>query len=434
MSSFPEATRRARSVGINLALGVAVGAIALGAHLGLTYAETRSTPEPAPSRFIGSEDEQWVAKAAWTYFEKNRLPTGLVSSAAGFPATTMWDVGSQLAGLTSARELGLVSKADFDAWMGEVLTSLQRIELYHGELPNKAYNAATLAPVGYGEVTIRRDTGFSALDLGRLVIWLNIVAARYPRHAEACKAVTARWQTARLAKDGHLMGVDAQKGKESWNQEGRLGYEQYAARALESIGVTAPDAVNPYAHSIEVSMYGVKVPVDARDMHDSVAHNYVTSEPYVLDGLETGFKSVPADFAGRVLLAQIHRTRATGNVTAWSEDNIDRAPWFIYNSIYVDGAAWNAITAHGKDASEFQGSSTKAALGWHVLFQTRDTEHAYRTMQWIADPKQGVFAGFYEKTQLPNRALTLNTNGIVLEALLYARVGMPLERWAHSNL
>jgi hypothetical protein len=423
-----------RALGLNLALGVAVGAITLGAHLGLTYAETRSTPEPAQSRFLASEDEQWIAKAAFTYLEKNRLPTGLVCSAASFPATTMWDVGSQLAGMTSARELGLLSEADFDVWMGEALTSLQRIELYHDELPNKAYNAATLAPVGYGEVNVRRDTGFSALDLGRLVVWLHIVGARYPRHAEACKAVTARWRTARLEKDGHLMGVDAQKGKESWNQEGRLGYEQYAARALESIGIAAPDAVNPRAHSVEVSIYGVQVPVDARDTHDSVAHNYVTSEPYVLDGLETGFRSVPADFAGRVLLAQILRTRATGDVTAWSEDNVDQAPWFIYNSVYVDGTAWTAITGRGKNASELQGSSTKAAIGWHVLFQNRDTEHAYRTMQWIADPKQGVFAGFYEKTHLTNRALTLNTNGIVLEALLFAKVGMPLERWAHSNL
>ena len=54
-------------------------------------------------------------------------------------------------------------------------------------------------------------------------------------------------------------------------------------------------------------------------------------------------------------------------------------------------------------------------------------------MRWIADPKQGAFAGYYEATKAPNRALTLNTNGIVLEALLYAKIGKPIELWAHGG-
>lgn len=46
---------------------------------------------------------------------------------------------------------------------------------------------------------------------------------------------------------------------------------------------------------------------------------------------------------------------------------------------------------------------------------------------------QAVFAGFYEQTQQPNRAITLNTNGIILEGLLYSKVGRPLEVWAHEK-
>jgi Protein of unknown function (DUF3131) len=57
---------------------------------------------------------------------------------------------------------------------------------------------------------------------------------------------------------------------------------------------------------------------------------------------------------------------------------------------------------------------------------------AYKGLRWLADPSKGVFAGYYETTQQPNRALTLNTNGIILEALLYNQAGKPLEAWAHE--
>jgi hypothetical protein len=416
-----------------VALSVAILLAALGVNQALAWRETTILPKPVGRSIPLKGDEMQLARNAWRYFQKNRLPNGLVSSAASFPATTMWDVGSQFAGMVAARELGLLSSAEFDKWMGQALASLAQLPLYRDELPNKAYNAATLIPVNYGQLEKRQEIGYSALDLGRLVRWLDIVAARYPQHAAASQAVTARWKLKRLVSNGQLMGTDARQGKESWNQEGRLGYEQYAAYGLSKINVSAPKALDPKAETTEVKVFGVSVPVDKRDKHDSVAHNYVTSEPYVLDGLESGFKALPVDFAGRVLQVQQRRYQATKQLTAWSEDNLDKAPWFVYNCIFVDGQPWKTIDESGKDAAAFRGSSVKAAVGWHVLFRTVYTEKLYKGTRWLADPNQGVFAGFYEQTQQPNRALTLNTNGIVLEALLYSKVGRPLEVWAHEK-
>lgn len=416
-----------------VALSVAIILSTFGVHQALVWRETTILPTPVGRPIPLKEDEMQLARNAWHYFQKNRLPNGLVSSAASFPATTMWDVGSQFAGMVAAREIGLLSPAEFDKWMGQALASLAQLPLYHNELPNKAYNAATLIPVNYGQLENRQEIGFSALDVGRLVRWLDIIAARYPQHAAASRAVTARWKLARLVSNGQLMGTDARNGKETWNQEGRLGYEQYAAYALSKIKVSAPKALDPKAETTEVKVHGVSVPVDKRDMHDSVAHNYVTSEPYVLDGLESGFKALPVDFAGRVLQAQQRRYQATKQLTAWSEDNLDKAPWFVYNCIFVDGQPWKTIDNSGKDAAAFRGSSVKAAVGWHVLFRTVYTEKLYKGMRWLADPNQAVFAGFYEETQQPNRAITVNTNGIILEALLYSKVGRPLEVWAHEK-
>jgi Protein of unknown function (DUF3131) len=46
-----------------------------------------------------------------------------------------------------------------------------------------------------------------------------------------------------------------------------------------------------------------------------------------------------------------------------------------------------------------------------------------------------VFGGVYENTQEINRSLSLNTNGQILEAILYSHIGsIPLEDWAHGKV
>jgi len=401
---------------------------ALGIHQLLRWQETTTLPSLVTRQIPFDAAEHTLATNAWQYFTANRLPTGLVASADQFPAITMWDVGSQLAGMTAARELGLLPPDEFDRWMNQTLTSLAKLPLYQKELPNKAYNAANLIPVTYGKLDHYQEIGFSALDLGRLVRWLDIVAVRYPQHATAIHAVTARWKLVRLTQSGQLMGTQVRDGKEVWNQEGRLGYEQYSAYGLAKLGLKVDTALDPKAEMTTVKIYSIDVPVDRRTTY----HNYVTSDPYILDGLETGFKALPLTYAGHVLQAQQQRYLATNQLTAWTEDNIDQAPWFVYNTIYVDGEAWKSIDPAGNDASQLRGSSTKAAIGWHMLFRTGYTSRIYQGMRWLADPTKGVFAGYYEATQQPNRALTLNTNGIILESLLYAKVGKPLEEWANE--
>jgi Protein of unknown function (DUF3131) len=177
-------------------ISAAIALSTFATHQALKWHEASilSTPVVATNPYRLNPEDIQLARTAWTYFQKNRLPTGFVSSAADFPATTMWDVGSQLAGMVAARELGLLSPTEFDTWTQQVLTSLNKLPLYRGELPNKAYNAKTLIPVNYGQLDKPQEIGFSALDLGRLVMWLDIVAKKYPQHAAASRSVTARWE------------------------------------------------------------------------------------------------------------------------------------------------------------------------------------------------------------------------------------------------
>ncbi|NJR32677.1 MAG: DUF3131 domain-containing protein [Chamaesiphon sp. CSU_1_12] len=338
-----ETTPQALNIRWQALLCLAIGSIGFGVERALTWQETSVLPTPTSRTLPLDAEDRQLAKNAWKYFETNRLKSGLVSSAANFPATTMWDAASQLAGMTAAREFDLLPAAEFDRQMAQTLDALAKLPLYKNELPNKAYNAETLQPVNYGKLDKTEEIGFSAIDLGRLALWLDIVAHRYPQHAKACKQVTAKWKLTRLTNNGSLMGAHIRNGKEEWNQEGRLGYEQYAAYGLKKLGIVAPNALNPKANERNVDVLGIQIPADTR----STYHNYVTSEPYVLDGLETGFKALPVDYAGRVLLAQARRAQATGHFTAWSEDNLDREPWFVYNNIHVDGKNWKNSQSSG---------------------------------------------------------------------------------------
>jgi len=147
------------------------------------------------------------------------------------------------------------------------------------------------------------------------------------------------------------------------------------------------------------------------------------SESYVLDGLEFGWDRISGEFAQRVFLAQEARYEATGILTAVSEDNIDQAPYFVYNTVFADGKAWNAVTESGEDASQFRSVSTKAVIGFHALY---DNDYTSKLVAHIAnnyDESRGWYSGIYESNGESNKAITANTNGIILEALHYIQFG-----------
>lgn len=115
---------------------------------------------------------------------------------------------------------------------------------------------------------------------------------------------------------------------------------------------------------------GVNVPTDTRTPERFTAYNYLVSEPYILDGIEYGWDQLSQEFSDRVYGAQEAHYNKTEKLTAVSEDNIDQAPHFVYNTVFTDGKKWSAITEDGTDASEFKTLSTKAAFGWHMLYKT----------------------------------------------------------------
>ena len=375
-------------------------------------------------------DEQSYARTAWQYFLKNYQPaTGFTNSTGGYPSGTLWDMGNYLMALHAARALSLTDQADFDARLNKFLTSLGSLKLFDGALPNKVYNAATGEMVDYGNKPIERGIGWSALDIGRMLAAFDVIRTCHPQYKDWLEGIVKKWQVARSVKDEQLYGATVlPDNKTLLVQEGRLGYEEYAARGYELWGYKVPKALNFQPFKF-VEINGVQIPVDTRDFKSTNANNYVVSESYILDGIEFGLKGELADYALRVLDVQKRRHDSTGQLTAVTEDNIDREPYFLYNTIYANGEKWATITDNNQPYPQLRSVSTKAAFGWRYLYP--DNAYAQKLFDAVKDLKSpddsGYYAGIYEETKQPNKALTGNTNGLILEILYYkARGNRPL--------
>ena len=382
---------------------------------------------PAP-RALTEQEKQWAA-LAWRYFEDHTHgETGLVPSVAGFQGTTMWDTASYLLALIAAHDLELVDKRGFDIRIAKALVALERLPLYGGQLPNKSYDAASLAMTDYANQPAPQGVGWSAIDIGRLLVPLNILAWQHPVHTPAVRRVLARWNTASLARGGELFGMQHAAGAQPQaTQEGRMGYEQYAARTFALMGLDVEAAADWRRHLLLVDVDGVQVCADARDPQRFGAQNFVVSEPYALSGLEFGWTRSARECAWRVYRAQEQRFRRTGVLTAVSEDHVDQAPYFVYNSVWSAGRPWATVSEKGEDAAPLRTLSTKAAFAWHALFRTDYTAQLVAKAATLQEPGKGFQAGLYEEGGRPNRALTANTNAVILESLAYIVRGPALQ-------
>ncbi|GAB4185069.1 MAG: hypothetical protein Fur006_23090 [Coleofasciculaceae cyanobacterium] len=395
-------------------------------------AQSPTTAPPTCAQITSplTPEEQIYAKSAWQYFLNNyQQATGFTNATGGYPSGTLWDIGNYLMALNAARWLNLIDQGEFDARLNQFLKTIGNLKLFEDTLPNKVYNAANGQMTDYGNNPIERGIGWSALDLGRLLAAFHVIRTCHPQYNDWIKGIVAKWKVDRSLKDDQLYGAMVRPdGSTLLVQEGRLGYEEYAARGYELWGFKASKALALEPYQL-VEINGVKILVDKRDYQSTNANNYVVSESYILDGIEFGLEGSLKNDAASVLEAQKRRFESTGQLTAVSEDNIDQAPYFLYNTVYANGNAWATITDENKPYPQLRSISTKAAFGWRYLYP--DNAYAQKVFDAVKDLRSpdggGFYAGLYEETKQPNKALTGNTNGLILEILYYkARGNRPL--------
>jgi hypothetical protein len=395
---------------------------------------TRPTPTPTPTLAApvvsgGVVDERQIylngARIAWAFVDRNYQPsTGLARAHDTYQYVTLWDVASGLAATHSAHELGLITDAVYNQRTQRVLTTLSTMDLFDRAAFNKSYDSKTGRMIDRSQRISSKGYGWSITDIGRLLIWLKIIAVNQPQFAAQATQIVKRLDMSRLIANGYLQGedTDPRTGQMRIYAEGRMGYEQYAAAGLALWGFRAENALDARLNALPVDVLGVPIVTDKR------GDERVTSEPYIMMGMETGWYSPELrEQAWRVLAVQEARYKSTGTITMASEDALPDPPYyFYYYNIYRQGRAFTVDAPAGRGYVDSpRWISSKAAFAWHALLPSPYTLIALQAVQPAAIAGRGWGAGVYEGTLKPTGDASLNTAALILEAAVYNLRGHP---------
>ena len=395
-------------------------------------AVARGPQERAPLSPRDSQQFAEAAQLAWKHFNSLWLPrTGLAMATPDYNKLTSWDIGSVLAAIYSARVLGIIDSTEYDRRISRSLKTIGALPLYRSFAYHRMYLAhqAKMASRGGGLST--RGYGYSATDIGRLLLWLRIIADADSRHTALATRAATRLTVDSIVAGGYMHGEDVgASGKRRRFQEGRIGYEQYAATGFSLWGADVAAALDVHRNAKPVEVGGVQLLEDTRGI------DRIVSEPFFLLGLEYGWNKDFAPLALEVMRAQERRAEETGVLTFASEDAIGIPPYyFYYYCVYCTRKAFVVeVSEPGKTVPKPRWISTKTAFAWHALLGTPYTRRGIDAVQAAASAKRGWSSGLFEGTNQPTYTYDVNTAAIILEAAAYARIGRPLSRWRPASL
>ena len=383
-----------------------------------------------------TEQELDWARIAWAYFDANYNPeTGLVNALDGVPTTSMWQVGDTLAALYVAFELDFLSREQFDERISTLLSFLNTMPLFDGQLPNRYYHTKTEEMTNFRNEP--QAVGWSAIDIGRLLIWLAIVAERYPQYTEYIHKVILRWSFCDIVDDcGSLYGGNRVDDRLELVQEGRLGYEEYAAMGFRAWGFNTRRA-SLLEPADRIPIYGIEVLHDGRDPRETGTFAPVVSLPFLLLGMEFNWDRAEdrssrdsehtdprlAEQADRVYQVQEERYRREGIFTARTDHPLAAPPYFVYDSIFAAGYPWNTIADTGEVVPAAALVATRAVFPMWALYRRPYTATLLEVICPILDPRRGFYEGRRERTGGWETVLSATTNAMVLQALLYKQEG-----------
>ena len=381
--------------------------------------ETRRDRPDAPDPEALTQDELLAdARQAWTYFDRFSVAaTGLCFDTADVQQRyswlhrelTMWDLGSLIAAVMAAHELGLIPDTDFIVRSELLVRALPVVRIGALLLPSEVISADTAASL---------SADFNACDTGRLLNVLHELDAHPLTRGIAAEKI-ARWDLDGVVVGGHVHSVVNGRLVDRF----RSHCAHYTARAFRARGI---EVASPY----ETADAASKTDREMQLLQALVGLDPLGAEPLLLEALETGL-SAPSTLLADVLFgAQRREYDRSGTLVCVSEAPINREPWFTYQGLNVASSEerWtvNATSADPRFATpdfrrEIRLVNTKGAYLWAA---TRPCAYSTLLARHVRDRARldamGFSPGVFVATGqgMPGYS-DLNTNGIVLESIAF---------------
>ena len=386
-----------------------------------------SAPLPAVAAVVTPQERQLyldAARTSWNFVNRITEPTtGLARAHATYSYVTLWDVAGVIAANYTAHELGFINDATYDSHIQRILATLSTVDLFERAAFNRIYDAKTGRMVDNASRISSIGAGWSSVDIGRLLIWLRVLAVKQPKYAPLASQIVRRLDMSKLLSGGYLQGVDLnpKTGRRQTFIENEIGYQQYALSgfAMWGAGINAA-GLDVRSNVTAVDVLGVRLLIGQ-------GNTRVMSEPFIMLGLETGYRSPDlARQAAQVLAAQAARYQRTGIMTAVTEDALPDPPdYFYYYSVYHHGKTFVVENAADVIVDRPRWVSSKAAFGWNAVLPNAYTQLLLKTVQPAGTPN-GWGSGVYEQTYKPTGAPSLNTAALIMESALYKIRGRPI--------
>jgi hypothetical protein len=339
-------------------------------------------------------------------------------------------MGDEVAALVIARRFGIIDGRDFDRRMSRLVDYLNWMPLGPDGMHNLFYDPNTGATLG-GDLQ-PGVAGWSAVDTGRLLLWLRIAAAAHPEFAPFIRNGVARLSVCPIrSPEGRLQAArTGAEGLQVFPATSR-GYDAYAVQGYRAWGLDVPLPAAPEAFDFAIEIEGVQFPL-AEDVGNQPP--VMTTPPAYL-GLELGLEplgnpeeEVAGGRTAQALMDALHEVQAsryasTGLFTARADYQRSDDPYEIISTILDDGYRFSVTDRGGAARPDRALISTRAVFALSSLYESDYAASLAALLEPLRDPGRGWFEGRYETSGAVETTRTSATNAFVLEALAFQRLG-----------
>jgi len=336
-----------------------------------------------------------IASTAWKYFAPGygiNPKTGLNYATQHWHIITDWDLGSYIAAVIAAEELGLLNKeGEYGARMRieKVVNFLLNRALHEKGVPYLAYNADNMEPA------TNLPTNLS--DAGRLLLALAQLKQKHPELEDIVDKIVKRNNFEKIAFD-----------ENQWKTTDGL-YAYYISKGYEFFNLSKHSHIE-YFLSLPLRLDSFK---KVQTYNVSLPATWINYEPLLLLFYETKDKKIERLLAD-VIQASINRYIYTGKTSAFSETPVDVQPFYVYEWISRgDEKTW-IVTDH-EDRIIFlpEVIVSQALIGMYAFNESEITTKMVNRFLPKIVTDNGFLVGVYESGKTIN-ILSDKANSLIL--------------------